>query len=147
MWYKKGNDRLSEWRKFRYLQKSLPLNEQLQNTVNLWKDCHLGHTHYDFLNIKDWPTPWELVLEDSFDDFSRALGMAFTLIMIDDWQNESLFLRCYKDSDRSTFYHTLELNDIILNFNLGEIINKNYFSKSAKLICEYNYIDLCSKSK
>lgn len=147
MWDKKGNERLAAWRQFRQNQVSQPTDTQINNTVRLWKDCHLGNHHYDFLNIKDWPTPWELILEDDYDEFSRALGMAYTLILIDDWKPMEFYLRSYKDSEHSCFYHVLEFDDIVMNYHYDRTIKNNVFPQSAKLICEYNYIDLLSKSK
>jgi hypothetical protein len=147
MWDRRGNDRLAAWRKFRLDQATCSEDQQIANTIELWKYCHIGSNHYDYLNINDWPTPWELILDDNYDDFSRALGMAWTLVMIDNWNDQNIYLRCYKDMDHSCFYHVVELKDKVINYNYGKAISRDKFPQSARLICEYNYIDLSSKSK
>jgi len=148
MWNNRGNERLAAWRKFRYMQSLLPLDEQVKNAIKLWKDCHLGTTHYDFSNINDWPTPWELIMEDSFDGFTRALGIAWTLIMTDGWENKEIKLRCYIDIEKSSHYFLVEINDdLILNYHFDKPISRSTIPTGARLLCEYNFIDLLSKTK
>lgn len=147
MWDLKGNERLAAWREFRRDQTSLSLNEQLKNTVNLWKTSCLGNTHYDYYNIDDWPSPWELIQDDSYDDFGKALGMAWTLVMIDDDKIKNLKLSSYKDLDRSSFYHVVHVEDkFILNYQFDKVSTKAQLPKTASLLCEYNYIDLFNKT-
>lgn len=147
MWEKKGNERLAAWRDFRKSQTAISLSDQLNNIVNLWKNCDLGNNHYDYFNISDWPSPWELILDDSYDDFGKALGMAWTLVMIDDNKTTNLKLSSYKDLDRSSFYHVVHVEDkFILNYQFDKVSNKAQLPKTASLLCEYNYIDLFNKT-
>jgi hypothetical protein len=148
MWDKKGNDRLAAWRKFRYNITPLPLDKQLSETVGLWKNCHIGNNNHDFLNIDDWPGPWEHILEDSFNDFGRALGMCYTLILIDNWNLNNLKIQVYKDLKKISFYNVVNLNDTyILNYEFNKVMNISSIPESAKLLCEHDYIDLLNKFK
>jgi hypothetical protein len=147
MWRNKGNERLAAWRNFRKSQASLSLSDQLNNVVNLWKNSDLGNNHYDYFNIDDWPSPWELILDDSYDDFGKALGMSWTLIMIDDNKLKNLKLSCYKDADRSSFYHIVHVEDkFMLNYQFDKVSNTSLLPETAVLLCEYNYIDLFNKT-
>jgi hypothetical protein len=87
-------------------------------------------------------------LEDSFNDFGRALGMCYTLILIDNWNQDNLKIQVYKDRQKSSFYNVVNLNDkYILNYEFNKVMNISSIPKSAKLLCEHDYIDLLNKSK
>jgi len=149
MWSEKGNARLSAWRKFRQIQENQTIENQIQNTLDLWKLCHLGSTYYDFNEPNEWPTPWELIIQDNYDSFTKALGISWTLIMIKDWKNQNLFLRCYKDIEQSSYYFLVELDDLglVLNYHFNQSISNKLIPQSSKLIREYNFIDLFNKTK
>ena len=38
------------------------------------------YLHPDF--IKDWPDPWQLLFDNTFCNYSRALGMIYTLLLL-----------------------------------------------------------------
>lgn len=76
-----GNDRLTEWKKFRdSLENSL---DPLEQTARYWaKAPFVNH----FLNPEDpksWPDPWHLVLDNKFDNLAICLGMLYTLKLTD----------------------------------------------------------------
>jgi hypothetical protein len=72
-------DRLSSWAEFR---------SQLEySTVPLTDVFDFWHTapfvaynnNIDPYNQKSWPTPWEIIVHNKYDEFTKALMMAYSI--------------------------------------------------------------------
>ena len=140
MWQFKNNERLSEWRKFRRALNTS--NTILDDIRKFWEHAPVGPNVYDQSNPKEWPTPWDLVLEDSYDDFARALGMTMTFLLIDGVDSNRIALNVYIDREQSAFYHLPIIdNQIVLNYNWGSLEQKDSISSTAELQYSYRYND------
>lgn len=81
MWPDTYEVRLAEWHAIRSNLKNLPLEDAAHAVNNWWfKSPIVSHyLHYD--DWETWPTPWELLADNTFCDIARALGMLYTLTM------------------------------------------------------------------
>jgi hypothetical protein len=74
--------RLRSWSRLRdELQRSTL--EKISIEVDKFWQCVPTQNHYlhpDF--IKDWPDPWQLLFDNTFCNYSRALGMIYTLLLL-----------------------------------------------------------------
>ena len=77
-----------------------------------------GHyLHWD--DWQDWPDPWQLLADDVYCDLARALGILYTIEIMDHRDVRD----CVLIQDRD---HNLVLVDpgkYILNWSPGEIVN------------------------
>lgn len=72
-----GNDRLTEWKKFR---DSLEVSKTpLTDVAELWSRAPFVNPYLNPNNPSEWPDPWHLVLDGKLDELAICLGMLYTL--------------------------------------------------------------------
>lgn len=73
---------LKHWYDLRLEASNLDLQSQCILIDKFWQNCPIQnhYLHPDFIN--DWPNPWELVLDNHYCIYARALGMVYTLLML-----------------------------------------------------------------
>lgn len=72
-----GNERLTEWKKFR---DSLEKDEQpLTKVADLWAKAPFVNPYLNPDKPAEWPDPWHLILDLKLDDLAICLGMLYTL--------------------------------------------------------------------
>ena len=72
-----GNDRLTEWKKFRDLLETVP--NPLEEVSKLWSRAPFVNHYLDPQCPSEWPDPWHLVLDGKLDDLAICLGMLYTI--------------------------------------------------------------------
>ena len=72
-----GNDRLTEWKKFRdSLENS---NDPLLDVAELWSHAPFVSPYLNPNLPSQWPDPWHLILDGKLDELAIALGMLYTI--------------------------------------------------------------------
>ena len=72
-----GNERLTEWKKFRDSLESS--NDPLTRVAELWATAPFVNPYLDSKNPNEWPDPWHLVLDGKLDELAICLGMLYTI--------------------------------------------------------------------
>lgn len=121
MWPVDFESRLREWRQLRLDLQDKSLEEQL-NTINEWwshapRVNHLIHWH----DQSNWLGPWDLLAEDGYCDLAICLGLAYTIILV----NETPDIQIAKAVDEfgSDCIILVVNNDYILNWDLSSVIS------------------------
>jgi hypothetical protein len=140
MFNKSPDERLSEWKK---LRESLDhSNDPLTDLSEFWSNAPLtafNHT-IDQYNSKSWPTPWEIIAENRYDDFTISLMMAWTLKLTTKFANSRIDLRTMVDEHRTKLYNLVYIdNDIVLNYDKWKSIKSQEITES--LLME-NLVDI-----
>lgn len=106
-------DRLQEWYKLRENLKYLPLDQKCYQTDKWWQQAPLVNHYLHPKATDDWPTPWELVNDNEYCIYAKALGMAYTLYLADT-QNIELYEA--KDIDNNELAAVIVDNTYVLNY-------------------------------
>ncbi len=72
-----GNERLTEWKKFRDSLESS--DDPLTCVAELWATAPFVNSYLDPKNPNEWPDPWHLVLDSKLDELAICLGMLYTV--------------------------------------------------------------------
>ena len=74
--------RLRAWVDLRNKLLRLHIKDQIIEIDKFWQRVPMNnhYLHPDF--IKDWPDPWQLLFDNTFCNYARALGMLYTLILL-----------------------------------------------------------------
>ena len=72
-----GNERLTEWKRFRDSLESC--NDPLTRVAELWATAPFVNPYIDPKNPNEWPDPWHLVLDSKLDELAISLGMLYTI--------------------------------------------------------------------
>jgi hypothetical protein len=74
--------RLRSWHDLRVKLKNQDILTQCIEIDKFWQQCPLNHHYLHPIDIPDWPNPWELIHDNNFCVYSRALGMIYTLLLL-----------------------------------------------------------------
>jgi hypothetical protein len=120
--------RISAWREFR---DSLEESETpFRDLIDKYKRSPLVSIHNDPWNQSTWPTPWQLVEENQYCDFSRVLGMCYSLQLTDRFNKAVFEIHICTDGSLSTLY-LLKIDDNVIGWD-----EKTYV-KDAELPSNY----------
>ena len=115
--------RLSTWKNIR--KKIDSCEEPLQALIDFWASTPyvLGSPVLNPADSENWPTPWEIIESNKYDDFTKAVMMGNTLLLTERYQNSKMQVRTLVDKYTKQSYNTLCIDDMwVLNFKDGEAL-------------------------
>ena len=144
MWSLRSEDRLKVWKEFRKVIGSLPFDDAVQQTVHLWSFAPFVNHYLDHSMPADWPTPWELVSDNTYDDLAKAVGMLYTLYLSDHGRNHTFKILKVKASSGLETYNLVSIDDekYILNFTFDEVISKEQVDTEMEILQTFTDVDL-----
>lgn len=111
MFHKLVDDRLSDWAAFR---KSLSTSSTpFEDVCEYWKPApYIPFNHkIDPFNQRSWPTPWDIIVENKYDDFTRALMIAWTIKLTDKFKSSKIEIKTLVNDQKSCYYNVVYVND------------------------------------
>lgn len=117
-----GSDRLAEWKKFR---DSLETEESpLDKCAKFWAKAPFVNHYLDPTNSKSWPSPWQLILDQRFDNLAIVLGMLYTLQLTKRFMDEKfeIYMSVTSQCSDEEFYLVVG-GKAVLNLEYGEVVN------------------------
>jgi hypothetical protein len=114
--------RLSVWSDFR---KSLETAEDpLAETAKFWSGAPFipYNNQIDPFNYRSWPTPWDIIVTNRYDDFTKAVMMAWTIIYTERYNNSAISIQTYIDTVHNRPYNCVIIDDEhVLNYIDNEV--------------------------
>jgi hypothetical protein len=112
------DERLSEWINHRrHLEET---EDPLQDVWDFWHQApFIPHNrNIDPYYQKSWPSPWEIIEENKYDDFTKALMIGWTLKLTKKYQNSKIELRTLIDSNQRREYNLIYIDDMwVINYS------------------------------
>lgn len=121
--------RLKNWVNLRSSIQEFSCIEQCIKIDNFWQSSPIitHYLHPDF--IKDWPNPWQLISDNTFCYYARALGMIYTLILVgntdielieakDDNNNEVVLVLVDNAKYVMNYWPNTVVNNLITDFKI-----------------------------
>lgn len=122
MFDKTYEERLAAWQEFR---NSLEVSKDpIQAVIDQYNTAPRVSIHTDPWTKEMWPSPWELVNENQYDDFCRVLGMCYSLQLTDRFKGSSFEIHIGIDNNTSSTYYLLYVGDIVIG------LEESYVDKS-----------------
>ena len=112
------DSRLSSWSKIRKLIDSS--DDPLQIVIDFWFKAPLtvGKPRLDPFYQASWPTPWEMIADNLYDDFSKAVMMGYTILLTEKYKESLVEIRTLIDHKNNRLYNTVVIDsEWVLNFN------------------------------
>jgi len=134
MFNKSPEERLSAWCEFR--QKLNSENDPLNSIAEFWAQAPLIiHNHkIDPYNPKSWPTPWEILHENKYDDFTLALMIGYTLKLTKKFGNASVEVRTMVNPTKTKLYNLVYVdNTTVLNYDRYNAVEMEKVDESLYL--------------
>ena len=126
MFKEEADERLHLWFEFRQsLENS---NTPLQDVVDFWDPSpRIPHNSLIDPNYpRAWPTPWEIIERNKYDDFTLVLMMGWSLLLTSRFKNSEIEIRIIIDDTQSRVYNVLCVDNLwALNFKDHVVVELN----------------------
>ena len=146
MWFSvKPEQRIIEWRKWRNSLAGLPAKEALLLVAKEWARVPqvMHYLSPDLPNY--WPTAWQLIHNNVYCDLGIALGIFYSIALLEHPELDSLELQVYKDTNGWSNLLSVAAGKYVLNYDTGVVVNSQRISKTSELIFVYSKVDLYAK--
>ena len=118
MFEKNIDDRLSSWAEHRaHLNHS---DDPLAEVWEFWQQAPYipYNRNIDPFNQRSWPTPWEIIVHNKYDDFTKALMMAWSLKYTERFKDERIEIKTLVNDHKTCYYNIVCVdNNWVLNYN------------------------------
>jgi hypothetical protein len=115
--------RLRSWVELRTNLQTLHIKDQCIEIDKFWQRVPLQnhYLHTDFM--KEWPNPWQLISDNTYCYYARALGMIYTLLLLG---NKNIALVEAKDDNNNEVVLLLVDNaKYVLNYWPDTVVNNH----------------------
>ena len=117
------DNRLQSWYNLRNRIKDLDLSQQCVEIDKWWQNAPLVNHYLHPHDIDNWPNPWELLSENTYCEVARALGMCYTLLLMDITDIELVLATDVQGNDVSLVL--VDNAKYILNYWPNTVISNN----------------------
>lgn len=132
-------ERLASWLALRH---KIEVSESpLEDVWEFWKQSPFipYNNKIDPFNKKTWPTPWSIIAENCYDDFTRALMIGWTLKLTNRYQNSKIEVCTIVDKQRSFNYNVTYIDEEwVINYSDNGPVKLNLFSMPFSFYLENN---------
>ena len=114
--------RLSLWSQFR---SSLEYaTDPLGQVAEFWAQAPLSaYVHHVGQDDRTWPTPWQLLEVNRYDDQVLAIMIGYTVKLTKKYATCTVELKTMIDSRRSKLYNLIFIDDIyVLNYTKDQVV-------------------------
>lgn len=117
------DDRLSAWSD---LRKQIDSTENsLELLASFW-----GNTPFtphnpmlDPFYQGKWPTPWEIIVHNKYDDFTKAVMIGYTLLLTETYKDSNIVVKTLVDDNNNRLYNvTVVDNSLVLNYVDNQVV-------------------------
>jgi hypothetical protein len=105
MFDKTYEDRLRAWSKFRHTLEAS--DNPIQDVIDCYSQAPTVSIHTDPWDSESWPDPWQLIQENQYCQFTRVLGMCYSLQLTDRFNGSEFEIHITTDYNKSTDYYIL----------------------------------------
>ena len=112
------DDRLSAWASLRTDIETHA--EPLRLVIEFWHTAPFTpyNRNIDQYHQKSWPSPWEIIVENVYDDFTKALMMGYSLKLTKRFNNSVIELRTIVDKTNKKYYNIICVDNIwVINYH------------------------------
>jgi hypothetical protein len=83
MWPVNFASRLESWNSLRDRAQTLPVEQALKDINAWWFDVPWRPYYLHWEDQPNWPDPWQLLSDNHYCDLARALGILYTITLLD----------------------------------------------------------------
>lgn len=119
MWQREYQARLAAWVDLRRRCTDLPLALCLSEIESWWQVSPWRPYYLHWDDRSNWPDPWQLLADNTFCDVARALGMLYTVHLLDRPDCQSLEMI---EAEQGNLV-LVQQGKYIMNWNTDTIVN------------------------
>lgn len=136
MFEKKYEDRLRCWNQFRLSLETSPSPEQ--DVADLYLKAPKVSIQVDPWDQTTWLNPWELLKENQYCEFSKILGICYTLQLTNRFMEERPEIHIYMSSEKSKTYYLLFFQNKVFGYDESRVISRGDLPGDLKSLKIYS---------
>jgi hypothetical protein len=117
------DDRLSGWAE---LRKNIETSETpFEDVVDFWSAAPFTAFNHniDPFYVASWPTPWEIIVENKYDDFTKAVMIGYSLLFTDRFKDSDIQIKTLVDTEGKRLYNVVYVDDSwVLNYKDSQVV-------------------------
>jgi hypothetical protein len=128
------DQRLTEWVNHR--QRLDEVEDPLQEVWDFWHNAPFvpHNRNIDPYFQHSWPSPWEIIQENKYDEFTRALMIGWTLKLTNKFKNSKIEIRTLVDIVRPREYNLIYIDDDkVINYSDNGPVDSSSITESFRL--------------
>ena len=134
MWPQTYEDRLASWCQLRETNQTNNLEVALLAVNDWWQAAPLSNHYLHWDDCRNWPDPWDLLADNIYCSLAKALGIVYTLHLIDRSDIDNMQLAQSQDGNDNLVLINKGL--YILNWAWGEMLNISSEQVDIKRVLE-----------
>jgi hypothetical protein len=119
MWKTSYDERLADWYNLRQEVQQLNYPDQLLLINDWWYQSPIVPRVINWTQEDTWPNPWELLTNKGYCELARALGIVYTLMLLEQPLHSDLRI-VFTGQDNLVL---VDQGKYILNWGPGEMLN------------------------
>ena len=130
MFDKTYEDRLRDWSQFRA---DLDAHENpLKVAIEKYRYAPTVSMHTDPWDPSRWPSPWELIQENTYCDFCKLLGICYSLQLTDKFSGKDFEIHIGIDDTKSATYYLLFVDNFVIGYQDDSCIRRTDLPSSYR---------------
>ncbi len=114
MFSKNYEQRLSAWRSFR---ESLEFSDDpIQTVIDFFRQIPLVKYQCDPYDRSTWPSPWQMIQENTYCEFVKILAICYTLQLTDKFSASTFEIHIRYSQAESKIYYLLYVDDRVIGY-------------------------------
>ena len=127
MWLDRFEDRLKSWSDLRSHCEELSLEQALDHIANWWGHAPRVNHAIHWNDQSNWPDPWDLLADNSYCELAIALGMSYTINMLEKFDCTVEIAQATDDQGSEYNLVLVDNGKYILNYDPWEVVSKEQF--------------------
>ena len=115
--------RLREWFKLKENLQGQDLSTICIEVDRFWQRVPISTYYLHPDDIEDWPNPWELINDNNYCYYARALGMVYTLLLLG--IKDIDFVEALDDNKEHVVLVLVDSAKYVLNYWPESVVNTN----------------------
>lgn len=121
MFTKPYEERLKLWSQFR--QELETSHDPFNDVIRFYQEAPSSRLQVNPWDPVTWPNPWELLNENLYCDFSRVLGMCYSLQLTDRFKTSDFEIHICT-FDNLGYVYLLFVDNMVLGYEENQVVNK-----------------------
>lgn len=139
------HDRILNWREWRRSISTLPPEACVNAIADAWARAPQVN-HYLSPDIpEDWPDPWQLINDNIYCDLAIALGMFYTVALLERKDLDNVRLDIHNIDDNWVNLCSIDSGFYVLNWSPHSVLNISTVPLKNHPTFTYSKLDLTSK--
>ena len=117
--------RLRVWHELKNKLQGSDLEQICVEVDQFWQQCPLISHYLHPSDVDTWPTPWELLKDNVYCNYARALGMTYTLLLLGVKNIDFIEATDYNSNSVVLVSVCTDNTKYVMNYWPGSVLNTN----------------------